>query len=179
MVGGRTYLGQSNFTLSDVVMSPSMLWDTLRKLTAGWFGSSWNFPVPKTEKRSSARSCFVIRKYSSGDISKLHTSEFLERELHFRLVRWTTTRELSFYFHFLQLQMKYFFLQGLLEPGASLLIWTKVGNGEADRDAQHRGVNGQWHVAVGGCVGVVKKNLCEGFVLSNIFRKPVSRNAHQ
>lgn len=39
------YLGQSNLPLSeDVVMSPSMEWDTLRNLAAGRSGSSWNFP---------------------------------------------------------------------------------------------------------------------------------------
>lgn len=44
------YLGQSNFPLSEVVMSPSMVWETLRNLAAGWSSCSWNFPVRMDEK---------------------------------------------------------------------------------------------------------------------------------
>ncbi|TNN56910.1 hypothetical protein EYF80_032900 [Liparis tanakae] len=66
-----------------------------------------------------------------------------------------------------QLQGKYFLLQGLLEPRAPLLIRTQVGDGEADGEAQQRGVDGQRHVAVRGSMAVVKENLCEGLMLWN------------
>lgn len=55
LVVSRVYLGQSNLTLSDVVMSPSMVWDTRRKRTGGWLVSSWNFPVQNNNKKSSSR----------------------------------------------------------------------------------------------------------------------------
>lgn len=53
LVVSRVYLGQSNLTLSDDVMSPSMVWDTRRKRMGGWLVSSWNFPVPNKNNKSS------------------------------------------------------------------------------------------------------------------------------
>lgn len=93
------------------------------------------------------------------------TNKLPEGELHLGLVGRAATHELRFHFQVLQLQIENLLLQGLLEPGAPLLVRAQVGDGEADGETQHGCADRQRHVAVGGSVAVVKKHLCEGLVL--------------
>lgn len=120
----------------------------------------------KTIKKQIYNNMFFCSWYRSW-----HTSKLPECQLHFGLVGGAATHVLRFHLHILHLQKKYFFLQWLLEPRAPLLIWTQIGDGEAHCNAQHRGANCQWYMTVGGCMGVIKENLCKGFVLWNLFRK--------
>lgn len=93
------------------------------------------------------------------------TNKLPEGELHLGLVGRAATHELRFHLQVLQLQVENLLLQGLLEPGASLLVRAQVRDGEADGKTQHGCADCQRHVAVGGSVAVVKEHLCEGLVL--------------
>lgn len=96
-----------------------------------------------------------------------HTNKLPESELHLGLVWGAATHELCFHFQVLKLEVENFFLQGLFEPRAPLLVGAQVRDGEADCKAQHRGVDSQRHVTVGGRVAVIKENLCKGLMLCN------------
>lgn len=158
------YLGQSNLTLSDVVMSLSMVWDTRRKRMGGWLVSSWNFPVQNKNNKSSSRKVSQL-EVGISILFILFTNELPESQLHLSLVRWVASHEFCFDFHIFQFQIKDLLLQGLLKPGASFLIWAQVRNREAESEAQHWCIYSQWYVTVTGSVTVIQKNLSEGFML--------------
>lgn len=96
-----------------------------------------------------------------------HTNKLPESELHLGLVWGTATHELCFHFQVLKLEVENFFLQGLFEPRAPLLVGAQVRDGEAHCEAQHWGVDSQRHVTVGGCMAVIKENLCKSLMLCN------------
>lgn len=121
----------------------------------------------QTKNKKVVQLQFVQYKSKSSENFRAHTNKLPESELHFGLVGTAATHELRLHFQVFQLQGKYFLLQGLLKPRAPLLIWTQVRDGEADGEAQQRGVDSQRHMAVRGSMAVIKENLCEGLMLWN------------
>lgn len=93
------------------------------------------------------------------------TNELPECELQFSLIRWVASHEFCFDFQIFQFQIEDLLLQGLLKPGAPLLIWAQVRNREAESEAEHWSLYSQRHVTVAGSVTVIQKNLREGLML--------------